>query len=160
MLVRISWRRIWRKNSMPQKPSFQAPNCEWYSDWYQAEIRRMRCSVTKRHSGQLSVAREVDETALDVGANQLHADVVAHVETLETALQPPFDRRLEDPHPCSLRRGAGDKAINSSPILPDRSRAAADSRPRRSTLVASSSLSVQCLASSPNSGRVLGSGAP
>src|ERR1035441_9207226 len=61
--------------------------------------------------GQPSVAREVDETALDVGADQLHADVVAHVETLEPALQPPFDRRLEDPYPRSLRRGAGDEAV-------------------------------------------------
>src|SRR5450759_1529414 len=54
MLVRISWRRKWRKNSMPQKPSFQAPNCEWYSDWCQAEIRRMRCSDLP-HGGKATV---------------------------------------------------------------------------------------------------------
>src|ERR1035438_1710366 len=44
MPVRISWLPKWPKNLMPQKPSFQAPNCKWCSNWDQAEIRRMRCS--------------------------------------------------------------------------------------------------------------------
>src|SRR6266516_2459176 len=35
-----------------------------------------------------SVAREVDETMLDVGVDQLDMDAVAHVETLEPALEP------------------------------------------------------------------------
>ena len=50
--------------------------------------------------------------------------MVAHVETLETALQPPFDRRLENPHPRSLRRGAGDEAVEllSNPAGQEQSR--------------------------------------
>src|SRR5436190_20934680 len=58
-----------------------------------------------------SVAREVDETALDVGVDQLDVDAVAHVETLEPALQLPFGRRPEQPHPRSLRGGAGDDGV-------------------------------------------------
>ena len=58
-----------------------------------------------------SVAHKVDETALDVGTDQLDVNVVAHVETLETALQPAFRRRLEEPHPRSLRGGAGDDGV-------------------------------------------------
>lgn len=100
-----------------------------------------------------SVAREVDETTLDVGVDQLDADAVAHVETLESALQPPFGRRLEDPHPRSLRGGAGDQGVESLPN-PDKSSAAADFRTRRSTFVAASSRSVQCFASSASSGMV------
>ena len=43
---------------------------------------------------------------------------------------------------------------NCSPILPERSSAAADFRTRRSTFVAASSCSVQCFASSVSSGMV------
>jgi hypothetical protein len=58
-----------------------------------------------------SIALEVDETALDVGVDQLDVDAVAHVETLEPALQPAFGRRLEEPHPRSLRGGTGDEGV-------------------------------------------------
>jgi hypothetical protein len=58
-----------------------------------------------------SVAREVDETTLDVGVDQLDVDAVSHVQTLEPALQFPFRQRLEEPHPGSLRGSAGDDGI-------------------------------------------------
>ena len=58
-----------------------------------------------------SVAHKVYETALDVGVNQFDVDVVAHVETMETALQPAFGRRLEEPDPRAFVRCAGDDGV-------------------------------------------------
>ena len=65
---------------------------------------------TLAHEGR-SVAREVYETTLDVGVDQLDTDAVAHVETVKPALEPAFRRRLEEPHPRSLRGGAGDDGV-------------------------------------------------
>ena len=65
---------------------------------------------TVAHDGP-SVARKVDETALDVGVDQLDSKAVAHVQTLEAALEPAFRRRLEEPDPGSLRGGAGDDGV-------------------------------------------------
>ena len=47
MLVRISWRPKWRRNSTPQKLSFQPPSCEWCSNWYLTEIRQVQCSESE-----------------------------------------------------------------------------------------------------------------
>lgn len=49
------------------------------------------------------VTREVDETALDIGVDQLDADSVAHVQALKAALQPALRWRLEDADPCPFR---------------------------------------------------------
>jgi hypothetical protein len=48
-----------------------------------------------RHSHSLFIqrSREVDEAARNVGANELHADVVAYIETLEASDYPTFGRR-------------------------------------------------------------------
>src|SRR5512141_3477336 len=66
-------------------------------------------------AGSSSVAREVDETALDIGVDQFDLNVVAHVKTPEPAFQSPFRRRLENPNPRSLRGGAGDDRIEGLP---------------------------------------------
>ena len=47
--------------------------------------------------GVRSVAREVNETARDVGMDEFHINVVAHVGTLEPALPRAFGRRLKEP---------------------------------------------------------------
>src|SRR5436190_8665276 len=61
-------------------------------------------------------AREVDEPALDVGADELHPHAVADVETLGALLELALDRRLEQPHPGALLGSAGDDAVE---LLPD-----------------------------------------
>ena len=65
---------------------------------------------TLAHEGR-SVPREVYETTLDVGVDQLDTDAVAHVETVKPALEPAFRRRLEEPDPGSLRGCAGDDGV-------------------------------------------------
>ena len=68
-------------------------------------------SVQAVAHGGGSVAHKVDEAALDVGVDQLDVDVVAHVKTLEPALQPAFGRRLEEPDPRAFIRCAGDDGV-------------------------------------------------
>jgi hypothetical protein len=59
--------------------------------------------LVQRRRNCNSVPHKVDETALDVGVDQFDADAVAHAETLESALEPAFCRRLEKPNPRSFR---------------------------------------------------------
>ena len=47
--------------------------------------------------------REVDEAALDVGRDELHAHAVADVEAVAPAHDLPLDGGLADPHPGALR---------------------------------------------------------
>ena len=63
------------------------------------------------HVEEESVAREIDEPSFHVGLEQLDADTVAHIETLEAALQPAFHRRMEEPDPRSLFGSAGDERV-------------------------------------------------
>ena len=59
-------------------------------------------TMSKSHE-EASVTREVDETALDIGVDQFHADSIPHIQPLKAALHPAFRRRLEDADPRSLR---------------------------------------------------------
>ena len=63
--------------------------------------------------GRISVAGEVDETALDVGVDEFDMNAVAHVEALEPALQPAFSRRLEEPNPGAFVRSDSDDGVES-----------------------------------------------
>ena len=72
--------------------------------------RFSRLSTGKRMEDG-SVAHKVDKTALDVGVDQFDVDTVAHVETLEPALQPAFGRRLEESDPRAFVRCAGDDGV-------------------------------------------------
>jgi hypothetical protein len=56
-------------------------------------------------------AGEVDETALDIGVEELHAQAIADVEPLLTLLDPTFDRRIEDARPGPLWSHAGQQTI-------------------------------------------------
>ena len=56
---------------------------------------------------------EVDEAAINVGTNQRDLDAVTYVQTLESAHHTPFDWRLENPHPCSLRSGTCDDSVET-----------------------------------------------
>src|SRR5437870_4808063 len=56
-------------------------------------------------------AHEVDETSLGVDADQLHAHLVADIESIEAVHDLSFDGRMEDAHPCSFWTGAGDDAL-------------------------------------------------
>jgi hypothetical protein len=62
-----------------------------------------------------SVAGEVNETALDVGADEFDVNLLAHVETLEPARQSSFNGRLQKPDPRAFVRGAGDDGIEFFP---------------------------------------------
>ena len=65
--------------------------------------------------GRRSVAGEVNETALDAGADEFDVDLFAHVETLEPARQFSFNERLQKPDPGAVVRGAGDDGIEFFP---------------------------------------------
>src|SRR5215831_1578431 len=68
--------------------------------------------LCRRAVGQISLCRyEVDEASGDVGANELDANMVAHVEALEALDDFSLRDRAGDPRPCSLVRGACDDAV-------------------------------------------------
>ena len=55
--------------------------------------------------------REIDEAALDVGADELDAHAFADVEPRLAADDAAFDRRRDDAHPRPLVGRAGDDAV-------------------------------------------------
>src|SRR4030095_13681873 len=78
--------------------------------------RRIVCSSPAPGTGPVTGAsrlgaREVDVAALDVGADELDLHVVADVEALDAAHQPPLDGRSEDADPRALLRGAGHERV-------------------------------------------------
>src|SRR4051794_23884586 len=64
-------------------------------------------------SGSFMIPRtfKVDEAALDIRAQELHADAVADVDARIAANDASFNRRLQDPHPGALVGGAGHDAL-------------------------------------------------
>jgi hypothetical protein len=94
---------------------------------------------------------EIDEAALDVGTNELHARTIAHVESLVSVHDLPSAAGRAIRTHVPFADAPVTMASNRSPIRDCRRSAAADFRTRRSTLVALSSISVQCRASSPSS---------
>ena len=56
-------------------------------------------------------ACEIDEAALHVRVQELHANRVADVESLEALHQASFGERLRDAHPRALVGGPGDHGI-------------------------------------------------
>jgi hypothetical protein len=55
----------------------------------------MGCNPTKNDGEPAGLgAGEIYETALDVGMDELDANVIAHLETLGTLREPPFGRWL------------------------------------------------------------------
>jgi hypothetical protein len=58
-----------------------------------------------------SVAHEVDETALDLGVDQLNVDVIAYDQPLEPALWFPFCRSLKEPDPRGFVGCTRDAAV-------------------------------------------------
>ena len=94
--------------SFPSLEEFRLPPCATFPS---SAVYSIAAAVLPAQWEVESVSREVDEAALDVGVEQFHADAVAYVETLEPALQLPFDRWLEEPHPGALRGRAGDEGV-------------------------------------------------
>jgi len=54
---------------------------------------------------------EVDKAALHIRADQLHAELVTHIQALETARQSSFNGRMQKTDPRAFRRCAGDNRI-------------------------------------------------
>src|SRR5258706_8526068 len=61
----------------------------------------------------LGSADEVDVAAFDVYVDQLHVDTVADVDSMRAVDDLALNRRVEDSHPCSLLRGAGDDSVET-----------------------------------------------
>jgi hypothetical protein len=51
---------------------------------------------------RVSVAREVNEPALEVSVDQFHVDMITNRKALESTLKASFDWRIEYPHPCAF----------------------------------------------------------
>jgi len=102
---------------------------------------------------------KIDVPPFHVRVHQLHADGVADIDAFKAVDQPSFNGWMEDAHHVPLSAAPVTIASNRSPILEASSMAAADFPTCRSTLLASSSFSVQCRASSPAL-RPYGTGAP
>ena len=66
-----------------------------------------------RIPAELSSAREVDEAALGIDAQQLDVHVVTHIEAAEALNDLPFRHRLIDAYPRAFGRGAGDDAAET-----------------------------------------------
>ena len=60
---------------------------------------------------RFSDAAEVDEAALDIGVEELDANVIAHFEAFKAEGQPAFGRRLEKPNPSAFVRCASDDGV-------------------------------------------------
>ena len=67
-------------------------------------------AVARCHGFWRTVAK-VDESARDVGPDELYAHPVTDIEALESADDPAFGRRAGDAHPRSLLRCAGHDGI-------------------------------------------------
>ena len=69
------------------------------------------CDVTCRiFSGQVN-SLKINIAAPHIRANQLHAELVAHVHALKTARQYSFNRRMQKTDPRAFHRCAGDDSI-------------------------------------------------
>jgi hypothetical protein len=75
--------------------------------------RRWSGSPTDRPKPLASGPCEIDEAALDVGAEELHPHALADVEAVLAAHDPALDGRAEHPHPGPLRGGAGHDAVEA-----------------------------------------------
>ena len=56
---------------------------------------------TVAHEG-LSLTHKVNESAFNVGVDELNSDAIAHVETLKATLDPAIGRRSKEPQPSAL----------------------------------------------------------
>ena len=62
--------------------------------------------------GDWSIYRfEVDESALHIGVDQLHAESVADIHAFKSMLQPSFNGRIDYADPRSFVRRTGDNGI-------------------------------------------------
>src|SRR6266404_7374357 len=69
--------------------------------------REANARLSARHSG----AHEIDVAALDIGAGELYAQRITHVQPLKPPDQASFRNRLQDAHPHALVRSAGHQGI-------------------------------------------------
>src|SRR5262249_41001147 len=87
-----------------------------------AEMRRHRQRKVLRSCGGLLTVLsrcfanpgKVDETAHDVGVQELDTDMVANVETLETTHHFPFRRWVKDADPSAFLGSAGHNRVEAS----------------------------------------------
>jgi hypothetical protein len=75
----------------------------------------MNCRKRERNVSLLLNPLKVDEPSVNIRANQLHANTVAHVNPLKSMHQPPFDRHIKKANPGAFGCCTGDNGIEPFP---------------------------------------------